>query len=93
MALIYSALPRANLALIAWTLSLVSATGWRCTTSPVRILPSATALSSCPCYPEFNGDFKHEHPEAIQKHLPEIEEFARVLRTSLYVDTAAKSSS
>ena len=27
---------------------------------------------------EFNGDFSHHHPEAIEKNLPEIEEFARV---------------
>ena len=27
---------------------------------------------------EFNGDFKHEHPQIIQDFLPEIEEFARV---------------
>lgn len=27
---------------------------------------------------EFNGDFKQEHPEVLQKHKDEIEEFARV---------------
>ncbi|KAJ8496850.1 hypothetical protein ONZ51_g876 [Trametes cubensis] len=33
--------------------------------------------------PKFNGDFKHEHPEAAQQHLPEIEEFARSLHTEV----------
>ena len=32
-------------------------------------------------FSEFNGDFKHEHPEWIEQNLPEIEEFARVSNT------------
>ncbi|KAI0790038.1 Clavaminate synthase-like protein [Abortiporus biennis] len=33
--------------------------------------------------PKFNGDFTHQHPEVIQKHLPEIEEFAISLHTEV----------
>ncbi|KIK66887.1 hypothetical protein GYMLUDRAFT_37955 [Collybiopsis luxurians FD-317 M1] len=33
--------------------------------------------------PKFNGDFPHNHPEVIQKNLPEIEEFARSLHTEV----------
>ncbi|KAF5389157.1 hypothetical protein D9757_004944 [Collybiopsis confluens] len=33
--------------------------------------------------PKFNGDFLHDHPEVIQKNLPEIEEFARSLHTEV----------
>ncbi|KAJ3756714.1 Clavaminate synthase-like protein [Lentinula raphanica] len=33
--------------------------------------------------PKFNGYFPHEHPELIQKNLPEIEEFARALHTEV----------
>ncbi|KAI0760981.1 Clavaminate synthase-like protein [Trametes elegans] len=33
--------------------------------------------------PKFNGHFKHEHPELIRHHLPEIEEFARSLHSEV----------
>jgi len=33
--------------------------------------------------PKFNGDFEHNHTELIQKHLPEIEEFARSLHSEV----------
>ncbi|KAH8092631.1 Clavaminate synthase-like protein [Cristinia sonorae] len=33
--------------------------------------------------PKFNGDFQHQHPERIQSHLPEIEEFARSLHSEV----------
>ncbi|KAI0032097.1 Clavaminate synthase-like protein [Vararia minispora EC-137] len=33
--------------------------------------------------PKFNGDFKHEHPEVVTRHLPEIEKFARALHSEV----------
>ncbi|KAF7793728.1 hypothetical protein EIP86_004844 [Pleurotus ostreatoroseus] len=33
--------------------------------------------------PKFNGDFKHQHPQTVEKNLPEIEEFARSLHSEV----------
>ena len=35
-------------------------------------------------FAEFNGDFKHEHPAVVQDNIAEIDEFARVMRSSKY---------
>ncbi|GJE89812.1 Clavaminate synthase-like protein [Phanerochaete sordida] len=51
-----------------------------------RILDAASGLRDrVEVYniPKFNGDFKHEHPEVLQKNLAEIEEFARSLHTEV----------
>ena len=41
-------------------------------------IPHPNSAHLCIVDPEFNGDFKHDHPAVVQEHLEEVEEFARV---------------
>ena len=67
------------LAVASWSLSLVSGSAPRSTTSLVRPSISAHMLHLfILMLAEFDGFFTHNHPAVIQEHLGEIEEFARV---------------
>ena len=63
----------------AWTRLRVSEIALRSTTSRVcqscgAQMPRSDGLLDI----EFNGSFKHEHPELLKEHIQEIETFARV---------------